>query len=368
MTDRSTPRRLRAAAEAGTAGTGRNRSKKEVKPVNKRRHFLGLTVLGIGLIAVGVLIIRGFILKPAQKIDDQVLQLRQKLSSIQQERTAFFAAEKEVKQVAQRAFSDDPDHALATAGALITRYITQAGLPEDAFSRTPFGPARLRGTRELGWAIQGEGPLDQVIDLLFLLDQYPALHQIQNLAVSPGDRPGRIRIRFRYLILVFDPAPAVSRAEMTVQSQLDSPERQRYAGIVDRDLFRPYIRRPPRPPESPPPPPPPSAPVETPLSSYKIVSLSSWNGHPEIHLRDLSRSQTTIIKPGETLLNGQAVMVDYRPLPHPNHPSLISDSRLIWKIDGGYWAVERGDTLADKYQLPSCRLPPALSNCIPVNP
>lgn len=55
------------------------------------------------------------------------------------------------------------------------------------------------------------------------------------------------------------------------------------------------------------------------------------------------------------------VLIDYRPLPVPGREYLLSYSRVILKIGNEYWAVERGQTLANKYQLTPDKLPEQLS-------
>jgi hypothetical protein len=53
-------------------------------------------------------------------------------------------------------------------------------------------------------------------------------------------------------------------------------------------------------------------------------------------------------------------MVDYRPLPVPGKAGLVSYSRLIWRQDTNYWAVEPGQTLADRRALTPEELPATL--------
>ncbi|MCK7528948.1 MAG: hypothetical protein MZV64_71035 [Ignavibacteriales bacterium] len=53
-------------------------------------------------------------------------------------------------------------------------------------------------------------------------------------------------------------------------------------------------------------------------------------------------------------------MVDYRSLPMPGNEALKSFSRVIIRIGTEYWAIERGRTVADKYQLSPELLPDIL--------
>jgi len=79
--------------------------------------------------------------------------------------------------------------------------------------------------------------------------------------------------------------------------------------------------------------------------------LSEWDGKPEVHVHDLRTKQTRCYRPGDELAGGVIVKVDYRPMPKPGHEFLKSYSRVILKMADEFWAVERGQTLAQKYKL-----------------
>jgi hypothetical protein len=54
-------------------------------------------------------------------------------------------------------------------------------------------------------------------------------------------------------------------------------------------------------------------------------------------------------------------MVDYRILPEPGRDRVQSYSRVILKDAEGYWAIEQGNTLAQKYRVTPDRLPANLT-------
>ena len=83
-------------------------------------------------------------------------------------------------------------------------------------------------------------------------------------------------------------------------------------------------------------------------------------GQPEVHVRDLTNQKTFRYKLGDALADGTIAMVDYRPLPMPGNEGLKSFSRVILKVGTEYWAVERGQTLADKRRLSLEQLPESL--------
>ncbi len=332
--------------------------------MNRREKILAGSIGGIVGLFVVIWGIRALISQPLHVLDQRIATAREKISKIQGERRTFFAAEDRLKSVTQRTFADTIDQASAQSGELLTRQIIQAGLAEADFTRLPVGPRKIRGASEIGWNVQGDGALSNVVNLLFTLNQSPWLHRTENLAVTRGDSPGVVRVRFRYLTLVIDPAPDVVRTNLVAGLGLESPERHLLNSIVSRDVLRPYIRRPP-----PPPVPPATAPSSAPGSrpaappgpeSFRIVSLSEWEGVPEVHIRDLTAQKTHVYHPGDALEGGTVVMIDYRTLPRTDNSQLKSSSRMILKIGAEYFAIERGRTLADKRKLAPSDLPPAL--------
>jgi hypothetical protein len=315
--------------------------------------FVGVFALGFGL--------RWFMIRPLRAIDAKTAALAGQLRKIKEEKHAFFMAEDELKQSARRTFSDNVELAGAKSSEMLTKTIQASGLKEADFTRLPTGPQRLRGAQEVGWSIQGTGEMPKVIHLIFLLEETGYLHRIESLTLTPVEKSGKVKVSFRYLTLVLDPAPAVQFAVQEPRLPLDGPERKAYDVITTRALFQPFT--PPPPPPAPAPAPPPSAPGTSGPGpeTFRVVSLSQWEGAPEIHVRDLTRQKTTRYKVGETLAGGEIVMVDYRLLPEPGREPLQSYSRVILKIGGDYWAVEQGATLADKYKIPPERMPPALT-------
>lgn len=327
--------------------------------MNRREKLLALIVGGFATLFVLGFGVRAVLVKPLKAIDKKTAALREKLATIQKERQAYFVAEDQVKKFAQRAFDDSVDEASAKSGEMLTRKIVMCGLSEADFTRLPVGPKRLprRGASEIGWSVQGDGPLQSVVNLLFMLQESAHLHRIDNVSLSDGDGPGQVKVRFLYLTLVLEPAPVVEAIDLAPKFSLDSPERRQFDGIVQRDLLRPYIKRPPPPPAPPgsltsaPPGPPPGP------ESLKIVSLSEWLGKPEISVLDSIRQRTQSYRPGDPLAGGVIVMIDYRPLPRMDKPGLVSNSRVILKIGNEYWAIEQGRTLAEKYKLAAEQLP-----------
>ena len=329
--------------------------------MNSREKIMASAVGGIAGLFALILGVRVLFIAPLKEIDVRTNAVREKIAKIQDERRAFFAAEDRLKAIARKTFAETTEQASAVSGELLTRQIIAAGLEESDFTRLPFGPRKLRGASEIGWNIQGDGPLTNVVNLLFTLDSSSWLHRMENLTITAGDSPGTVRVNLRYLTLIMDPAMQVTHSSPTNAFTLSSPERRHLDTIVVRDLLRPYIKAPPviatpaagHSPQKPGGPPGPE--------NYRIVSLSEWEGQPEIHVRDLAAQKTARFKAGDKLAGGSVVMVDYRAMPEPGNSFLQSYSRIILKIDQDYWAIESGKTFADKHKLTDSELPPQLA-------
>jgi hypothetical protein len=320
----------------------------------KRRQTILLCAAGcLALLFIGAFGIRSVFVKPLKDLQSQIAALRDKLRQNKEDQRAYFSAEQYLKEVAPRLFGREAEAATAEAGKMLTDQIVGLGLQESQFSRTPVGPKRLRGAQEVGWNVQGEGPLAKVLDLVFVLEQTPQVHRLENLVFSAGDAPGRIKARFLYLTLVFEVAGVKPKADLKPKFALDSPQRRLYDVIVQRDLLRPYSPR---------------AATETaagagpasPLDVLRVVSLSNWGGMPEVAVCDTTSMKISSFKAGDTLAGGQIVMVDYRTLPMPGQPGLVSNSRVILKVGTSYWAVEHGQPLSAKYPLAPEQLPTEL--------
>lgn len=323
--------------------------------IRGREKILAIVVLSFVAVIVVVLLIQGAIVKPAKDLKSQKAQLQVRLGKLKKEQDQYKIAEKEVQAAAQKMIHTHTDQANGVLGELLNQLIERVGLNPRQFTRSPVGPIRVgRGlAREVGWTVQGEGPLTKVVDLLYLLQSAEALHKLDGVRLSASSQPGVVKIGFRYLTLVLEPPPSNlgtnTMTEIAV-AELGTPERQFYEGIVVRDLFRPYVKRPENV----------SSPGETAVAkntppdfrpeNFKVVSLSEWAGKAEIHLRNMESGSVEVYQPGDTIEGWTIMGVDYRPMPKPNS-ILDSESRVILKNTSGYWALEQGCTLAQLHQM-----------------
>ena len=131
-----------------------------------------------------------------------------------------------------------------------------------------------------------------------------------------------MRVRFAYLTLVLQSPPDGNLLDSPAPASLDSPARHRYDAITERNFLVPYT-----PGEQPPPAPAPLSPEELERQrelNLTVVSLSSWEGRPEVDLADAEHQSILVRQPGDKLLDGEVVMIDYRALPVPGADGLLS--------------------------------------------
>lgn len=329
--------------------------------MNAREKKLAMIIGGLVLLFVLAMGFKRVVLQPVRDIETTTADYGSQLATLQKERQAFFTAEDRLKKLGARTFSDDLDLASARSGELLTELLRQSGLEEKNFTRLPIGPQKLRGAREIGWSVQGVGPFDAVINLLFLIETSPYLRHVENLTLTPRDATGQeTKVNFRYWTLVLDPAPLVEFEELPPTETLDSDVRRRYDTIAQRNVLRPHVPQPPPPPPEPSPPPP-TPPSEPGPETFRVVSLSTWKGESEVHVLDTTRGKTLRYKVGDELAGGKIVQVDYRPLELSENALVLSDSRVILRQGDEYWAIEDGRTLAEKFQLKNEWLPPNLA-------
>ena len=335
--------------------------------MNRREKILSaLTGTMASIFAIGVGVDR-LVLTPAAGAAKETIALRAELDKLLVQEGRAVEARRELTELARRTYGTTADEAIASAGQRITTRLQEAGLEDRSFTRLPIGarPLRRGGAQEFGWSVQGIGPLERVVDLLYLLDQESQLHRIENLRVSPTRDANQVSVNFRYLsLLIGGGVPrkkgAAEPAELPEGAvDLNGPGRHRYDVIAKRDLFSPAGQKKK------------DAPVEPQgpdLKILKVVSLSEWNGAPEATILDLQKNSTFAVRPGEPLAGRTAVTVDYRPQPSRTKPGLVSFSRLVLRDSSGYWAVEAGATLADRYSLTTEELPPGVVDPVDAAP
>ena len=329
-----------------------------------------LLLLATGLIAalfVGGLSWQRYVTEPLADLDRQTTARLGELDELEElEREAAWAAGR-LRELASRTYGGDVGRGQARLAGHVAGLMREVGLEPGRFTIRPMQPRRLRGGQEIGLTLNGEGPLERVVDLLHLLEAEPVLGGVEDLTVRRGGEAGEVNVRLRYVSVVLEGVSVDARVALG-EVEAARSGRVAYAGITERDLLRPYVPRPPEPepepeprraePEPEPEPDPPPGP-----ETYRVVSLTQWGGEPEVHVWDTNEERTLVYGVGEELaggVEGVIVMVDYRAMPLPGHPGLESYSRVIIEGEDGYWAIESGQTLAQKHRLSEEQLPSAL--------
>ncbi len=338
--------------------------------MNAREKILAAGAGIVAVLFITYLAINRVFLMPAAQRFNRANELMEQIDRARAEKAKEPSYRARLKELAGRAFGTDPLRVSERVRARLTDLLAKSGLDTEHLTLKPVVGARAPGIyREVGWLIQVRGRVDRVVDFLYLVTREPHLHRLDNLIITPVRGEDAVEIQAKYGTLVLEPKIVrgletdTVEAEMTREA-LHTPERRQYDVIASRAFFRPYVPAPKK--ESPPPPQAeprreePRAPPPPPAGQYRVVSLSSLGGAPEVVVRETRSGTLARYKPGEEWGGGRIALVDYRPLPHPENPNILSTSRVVLRIGSEYYAVELGACLEQKHRLGPDRLPPGL--------
>jgi len=340
--------------------------------MNPREKIIGLVV---GLLVVGFVVYAGvdnLLLSPAAEKDRQIRETQRKISQLKLVNGKKKSYDARMEALAAGTYGMDANAVRQQVQERINRLLDRSGLSEKTHMLTPATGRKIHGAVPVGWSIKRQGKLSHVVNFLYLLSRDPHLHRIENVTVMPKFSEGEVELQVKYLTLVLTPGKGAAHATNQVSTSrpadLNSKQREVHERIVARDLFRPYVKRRQRPrvvytpPKQADPPPAPKvdpAPAPSP-GRFKIVGLPEAGQKQYVLIKDTISGQTKDYKPGDRLSGGVIVMIDYRLLPKPGNAELLSGSRAILKLGPEYWAVELGQTLAQKRRMRPHQLPPKL--------
>ncbi|NLF31699.1 MAG: hypothetical protein GX591_12525 [Planctomycetes bacterium] len=348
--------------------------------MNRREKLLMIAIgSAIGL-AVVYGLVNSLLLKPRAALHRSIAERGKELTELQGKAGREIRFREQHEDFLKRTYLGgyDPDGKATQEAAQrrLKALALAAGLEEKTLDIRPQSIGRegiKHGFLHVGLTATVNGSLQAVTDFLYLLRAEPVPHRIESLRLRPDLAAGQVEVWLRYTTLAMlppsgDPPSAATRP--TTQPRpvppLDDPARRAFDAIASRDLFRPFVARPaPTPPPTPvgrnDPPrhqPPPST-----DQYYRIVGLSTWSGDAAdavIVVTDSRTRHTAEHLVGDKLGDGTIACVDYRPLPTPGDPEILSPSRAILKIGERYYAVELGQTLAEKRVLTESDLPDTL--------
>jgi len=302
---------------------------------------------------------------PIKKLEQATANRKKQINNLNKLKKTAEQHSKRLAKLNTTGFANSSAEAIAMMGEHITQIIKQSKLTETEFSRRPFEPRAIvkNGPKPIGYTVSGIGSVKKITDLLFLLQNDPHIQRVENVSLSPISGSTKVRVNFQFISLVIGTKYGEFKGTNSppIRPKIKSEARDLYVGITKRALFQPYKKKAPTAPtpsskpktnRTPPPPGP---------ESYKVVSLSQWKGQQEVMIYNTAKNETKSYKLGDNLAGGIIVMIDYRQLPFPNKPELLSQSRVIVSIKSNYWAIERGNTMADIYQLTPEQLPENLT-------
>jgi hypothetical protein len=336
-----------------------------------RREKILAGVTGALVVAgLGFVLVKNAYLDALARWDDQRVQWGNDYAKLSRQNAQSENRAQSLRSWAARTFDTDEMRASAKLGAALLALVERAGLSPEKLSVQPVRGSQVKNAyREVGRAIRVRGGLKNIVDFLYLLDAEGHLHRLDQVAITPVLKSNEVDLQVRYVTPVIDLKPddrtQTDQLATTAPAKLDAEARKLYDPIASRDLFRPYIQR-----IVVPPPPPPApvatterqtrpAPAQSPpaTSQFRVVGLPDWAEKQEVFVTDSVTSQIRSYKPGDTLGGGVIALVDYRPMPSPANPKILSPSRVILKVGPEYFAVELGQNLTEKRVLPDSMLP-----------
>jgi len=332
-----------------------------------RREKILVGVTGALVVAgLGFVLVKNAYLDALARWDDQRVGWSNEYAKLNRQNAQNQSRAQSLRGWAAKTFDTDELRASAKLGAALLALVERAGLSPEKLSVQPVRGSQVKGAyREVGRAIRVRGGLKNIVDFLYLLDAEPHLHRLDQVTITPVLKSNEVDLQVRYVTPVIDlrPEDKIQTDQFATTAPADTEARKLYEPIASRDLFRPYIQR-----RVTPPPPAPvaaterqprAAPAPSPPtpSRFRVVGLPDWTEKQEVLVTDSATRQIRSYRPGDTLGGGVIALVDYRPMPSPDNPKILSPSRVILKVGPEFFAVELGQNLTEKRRLPDNMLP-----------
>ncbi|MDP6637502.1 MAG: hypothetical protein QGG42_21595 [Phycisphaerae bacterium] len=343
--------------------------------MNKREKILAYITGGMICVIVLYTFVNSLILAPTESLHESIRSAKKRLAKLTLTSKTVERNKTRLKGLAARTYgSVDTDVRNATFGYLMG-LLDRSGLTSEGKGVTKGNTKNSGDLREIAWRVVKSGKMEHILNLLYMLEEDPALHRIENLSISTRDKDGPFKVEFDYIALSLATSKgpqftSTRPTDMKVAVDMKSDRRKRYDVIPERDIFRRYIKRvdPPKPPPTvvvrpkPIPRDVPKPPPTEPKPRYRICALPTFLGQPEIWVVNEIDETGAVhkYKEGEKLMGWDIVMVDYRTLPDPDNPELFSPARVIVRIDSDYWAIEGNQYVNAKRILKGPDLPQVL--------
>jgi len=346
--------------------------------MNKREKILAIVTGSIISVIILYTLINAALLSPAGALKDDLQNVNKKISELAAHKKRMDRNKALLKSLAAKTFGRNDDEIRAETFGYLMAALDRSGLTSEGKGVTKGATKSSSDLREVAWRVVKSGKMEHILNLLYMLESDPVLHRIENLSIAPKEKDGPFKVEFDYVALSLATKkgpqfPTTRPSDVKLAVNMKSDLRKVYDIIPERDIFRRYIKRVdppkptpvavrPRPAPRPTPTPTPSAPKP----KYRICGLPTFKGKPEIWVVNEIDASGAIYKyeEGEKLMGWDIVMVDYRPMPDPNKPELLSPARVIVRIDSDYWAIEGNQYVTDKRIIEGPDLPPELKIAI----
>jgi len=335
-----------------------------------RERILAYAAGSVFVMFLGAMAVWNFVVVPSRDLQAKADEVRAKIRTAEDEKNKGPTYQKRYREIAAETLGLDEMKVSEELRNRITEVLAHTGLSATNLSLKPLTGSRVPGVyKEIGWLVRARGKLPEIVKFLFLMDSEPALHRLDNMSLTPVPNTGDVEIQVKFATLVLEPgADKIEVDKITpVPPEAVLAQLAMYDVIKNRDLIRPYRRRQPvtQPITDP------TAVVErtgtggitqpvVPPGRYKIVGLPMFLGVPDIEVSDTATSKVARYKQGDELAGGRIITVDYRPLPRPNNPALLSTSRVVIQVGSEYHAIELGDWTTNKHKLAPDQVPPEL--------
>lgn len=333
-----------------------------------------LLIVLAAVVAVVVLyrLVDGLFIAPGTRLAGEIQALGDTVRKLKADNDRIAGINRRLGGYYARTFSTDESKVGEEMRARLMDLLAPSGLSTEQLNSSAVSPRLIASgakskDKEISRTVTINGAkLSHVVNLLYLLETQTPLHRMEALSLTPVS-DGKINVQFKYATLAMEPPKAGLKAATSSATEsagtLDTPQREMFEMIATRDMFRPYVPRPPvakvEPTRTPEPDPTPRI-SESQDSRLRVTGLPTLFGKDYVYVLNTGNNETRTYKPGDQWGDAKVVMVDCRPMPRRGNPRDLSDSRVLLKIGQDYWAVEIGDTLADKHRMTSADLPPQL--------
>jgi hypothetical protein len=349
----------------------------------QQQKLLAIAAASVVTVAIVFGVVKATILAPASNLDREAAQLEANIRDVRKALDRGALVARKLRELQARTFGPDEADVSEAMRERLMGLLAPSGLSTEQISSVPANgmPITRMRDREVSRTISiTGGKLSHAINFLYLLAEEPHLHRFDTLSITPSQaEKGKVDLKFRYSTLAMTgfkgtaTTAAATGPDAATQTaalpSLDSDERGFYKIIEERDIFRPYQKRPDPPPPPPavataqpppPPPPPPQGQREPEESRWRVAGLPMMSGTEVVHVRHVQSGETRTYKIGQPLMDGNVVMIDTRMMRRYDNPKAYSDSRVILQVKDTFWAVELGDVLTQKHRLGRAELPPQL--------